>query len=44
MDAERVTYLRNELTLWAMGKNVISLTVVQAHMIELDRLLQQFDF
>jgi hypothetical protein len=39
--SEKVTVLRNDLTLWAIGRHALSLEEVQAKIVELDRLLQQ---
>lgn len=38
---DRIIFLRNDLTLWAMGRNPLSLATVQARILELDNLLQR---
>lgn len=36
----RITFLRNELLLWASGKHCLTLSQIAKYIIELDELLQ----
>lgn len=42
-DDERIIFLRNQLTLWALGNCWLRLSTVEQYILELDKLLQNRD-